>query len=148
MNDDEIRTMEYEEIGVCRFCGAAIPVPLDKREMFPDEKTEYATLHCKCDKALEYQAEVKAAKERAETLSRAHERIENLFGGGAEEYGFIPVAEKIKTFLNDLCVMLYDREIKDATVNVGGGVKAKIARTAKGKISVQRSQTATFKQEV
>lgn len=147
-HDKDFETTERKEYGVCKFCGMAVPVPLDMMEMGFDEKSDYATLHCDCAEANSFQIATERAKRREETLERAREQIEQLFGGGASDFGFAPVSDGIGELLCDIAELIYDEEIKDTTVNVPGGIKAKLGITSKGVITVFRQKTTAYKREV
>lgn len=137
-----------QDHAVCRLCGTAIPLPLDKRGETENERMEYATMHCDCPDARNYQQKVKEEKRRTETLERAARQIEQLFGTGAREFGFAPVEKEVRIFLVNTAAHVYDHLIKNVTVNLPGGAKAQVGITAKDVITVLRQQTETFKREV
>lgn len=137
-----------DDFGMCRFCGTAIPIPLHEREAEKEEKDEYATLHCDCGESRNYQDEVAAEKQRAKTLKRAEEQIEQLFGTGANTYGFEAVEPEVGGVLRELAALIYDDEVSGATLNMYGNMKAQLGKTAKGAITVLRQKTTALKREV
>ncbi|WP_258107009.1 hypothetical protein [Christensenella minuta] len=137
-----------KEFGMCKFCGTAIPVPLDLQDDPKEDKDEYATMNCSCINAENYQMKIRAKRRRKETLERASNQIEQLFGEGAREFGFEPVSSKIGGALRELSALAYDGEIEGATVNIPGNTKAAVKITSKGVITVLRQMTTAFKREV
>jgi hypothetical protein len=126
--------------GSCKFCGQMNSYPHDEHET-QDQANECATLHCNCDKARHY-------TDRKQSLKRAEEQIENLFGDGASEYGLVAVKEEIKKLMIEAATFIYDGLLKDISINVNQCVKVKISKSTKGKLTFMRSDAAVFKQEV
>ena len=137
-----------EDFGMCKFCGTAIPIPMDMQDKLKEEKDEYAAMHCLCAEAEDYEAEMRTVKKRAETLERASNQIEQLFGEGAKTFGFDPVSYEIGGALRELSALVYDGVINGATVSIPGNTKAAIGMTSKGAITVLRQMTTAFKREV
>lgn len=113
-----------------------------------EQANECATLHCACYEAKKYQAQKRAEEERRQAIKRAEEQIENLFGGGAVEYGLEPVEAEAKELMLSSAIMIYDGLIKDIAINITSCLKMKISKSAKGKLTFMRSDAAVFKQEV
>ena len=140
--------MEKEDYGKCLFCGTAIPIPLDIVEAEKEEKDDYAVMHCDCAEAEAYRARVRAEKERMETLKRAAEEIEQLFGESAADFGFGPATPRVTDVLKELSVLAYDGEIGSGKIDIPGDSKAAIGINAKGVITVMRTKTTAAKREV
>lgn len=127
------------QYAACRYCGQAIQICA--AELTAAEMEESATLSCNCDEAKAYQ-------ETLGEISNAKALVVELFGDSAVEYGFKPLAkEKVIDFLNDVIEMVGFRRIHSATVQIFGGVKAKVSRSASGKIYVERAESAKQKLE-
>jgi len=130
-------------LATCRFCGQTKVVDLD---VFPDPTAadEHVSRECGCHGAYEYRQEL----EREQSLERAKKQIEDLFGKGAPGYGLLSAIDEVKEVLFEAARLVYDFKIKDLTVSISPCVKAKVSRSAKGKIVLNRSDVAAFKQEV
>ncbi len=63
-------------------------------------------------------------------------RINELFGSGAEK----PVADDVVQLLIATVDAIEDKHMKGITVDIGHGVKAKVAKMAKESIKVERSE--------
>lgn len=147
--------MEKEDYGKCLFCGTAIPKKGSPRNsnavsfvgkrrskeaggVFAFAETEQSRL-CFDDRA---------EKERMETLKRAAEEIEQLFGESAADFGFGPATPRVTDVLKELSVLAYDGEIGSGKIDIPGDSKAAIGINAKGVITVMRTKTTAAKREV
>lgn len=116
--------------GACRFCGQQQIINIDK-ELTPAQLEEEATKQCACDDAVEY-------TRKLTQKDRARSRIEELFGEGAGEESMEPeVVQGILSFSDLIC----DKQIREASVTMIGGEKAKLKLTAKDKLKIERSKT-------
>lgn len=122
--------------GGCRFCGqiAGIEVPAEWDE---DMCNEAVTELCDCGEAEIYTGR----KKRKEKAAKA---IEDQFGTAA---GGDRVEDPVKQLLFEIADMAIEEVINSATVDIGGGVKAKIAVTAKGTVKVEKTKTEKKAQE-
>lgn len=122
--------------GGCRFCGqiAALEVPVGWTEETCDE---LATELCGCAAAQAY-----AGKKRQK--EKAMETIEEQFGGKAEK----KVGEEVVELLNDIADAVIEEKIDSGTLDIGHGMKAKIAVTAKGLVKIERTVTEKGTKEV
>ena len=78
----------------------------------------------------------------AEQIEDAQSRVNRLFGEGAEDLGFKPIAGDGAIELLERVVELIARgPISSASLNIRGQCKAKFSITSKGKIKVSRSET-------
>lgn len=135
------------EYGACQYCGQMVALP--EREYFTAaEQTESATYHCNCPEAAKYKYEKDAAIEREYALERAATHIEKMYGSGAEAYDLDSVDEIVKALMLSVATMIYDKKIKDTTINVTPELKVKISKSAKDKLIFTRSDAAVFKQEI
>lgn len=136
--------------GICKHCGQLVSVD-DITIRTEEEANEYASNHCSCPEAArEYErlaARDRAAKERDQALTRAQEQIDDLFGEGAAGYGLLEVKEEIRELMHGTATLIYDNNMKDATMNINSCVKVKISKSSKGKLIFMRSDAAVYKQE-
>lgn len=133
--------------GACQYCGQMVALP--EREYFSnEEQTESATYHCNCPEAAKYKHDKDAAMDREYALERAANHIEKLYGSGAEAYDLDSVDEIVKALMLNVAAMIYDKQIKDITINVTPELKVKISKSAKDKLIFTRSDAAVFKQEI
>lgn len=122
--------------GGCRFCGQirGLEVP---EEWDEDMCNEVATELCDCVEAEIYTR----GKKRKE---KAAEAIENQFGRAA---GRDQVEDPVKQLLLQIVDMAIEEKINSGTIDIGGGVKAKITVTTKGPVKVERIKTEKKAQE-
>lgn len=116
------------QTGTCRFCGQLGQVNA-LSEWTQEAVDEEVTCLCECEAAKEY----KKAKERK---TKAKGRITELFGPGAEK----PVALAVVDILLSTVDAIEERSMKGITVDVGQGIRAKVAKMAKESIKVERSE--------
>lgn len=92
--------------------------------------------------------EAKEERERQLKIDSAKSRIYQLFGSGAEDYGFKPIDNPNITALMERAVELIAAyEIGFMSIGVGGGQRAKLTGGTGGKITVERSQARKYKLE-
>lgn len=135
------------QYGACRFCGQVIDT-IESKFTEPEKAEEYASIRCQCPEAEMYRAQKKRAVERVRDLERAREQIDAMFGQGAVGYGMLPVLTETREYLYAGAVAIYDNKIRDITINIGEGVKVKVAKNAKDNLKISRQDTSTFSQEV
>ena len=124
------------QTGACRFCGQSGVI----HTMFgwsQEQIDEQVTLNCQCEAAQNY----KKAKERRE---KAKKRIYELFGAGAEN----PASEEVVAIMDAVVDAIENKGMKSITVDLGHGVRGKVAKMAKESIKVERSErkTQTFEE--
>lgn len=118
--------------GECRYCGQLQEVGPHPSQAAADET---ATEVCSCPSA-------RTARRTAEQIEDAQSRVNRLFGEGAEDLGFKPIAGDGAIELLERVVELIARgPISSASLNIRGQCKAKFSITSKGKIKVSRSET-------
>ena len=111
---------------VCEYCGQVMTGSND---------------FCNCPEAVE-------ERERQMKIDSAKSRIYQLFGTGAEDYGFKAVDnQNIIGIMERSVEMIAHFELRSITLGIGAGTKAKIAAGANGKIIVERSQAQKYKLE-
>ncbi|MCX4367763.1 MAG: hypothetical protein OSJ67_07245 [Clostridia bacterium] len=126
----------------CKYCGQ---VTMTDREFISKaEADEYATLHCNCNEAFEYQVEYEKKKRREESLKELKSNIDEL-----AEY-----AQKKGLEIDDnTCALIYDCGTAVIDGHVGstnisfGRMSVKIAPSKKG-IKFATSYTESMKKEV
>lgn len=119
-----------QRAGGCQFCGQMITVEVP--EGWKEEKIdELATECCKCQEAEGY-----AYKKRRK--ERAVEAILKQFGP-YQETGII--REGTMELLAEIADQVVEDKIQSGTIDIGGGLKAKISMTAKGAVKVERRKT-------
>ena len=118
--------------GACRYCGQLQEVGPHPSQAAADET---ATEVCSCPSA-------RTARRITEQIEDAQNRVNRLFGEGAEDLGFKPIAGDGAIELLERVVELIARgPISSASINIRGQCKAKFSITSKGKIKVSRSET-------
>lgn len=118
--------------GACRYCGQLQEVGPHPSQAAADET---ATEVCSCPSA-------RTARRTAEQIEDVQSRVNRLFGEGAEDLGFKPIAGDGAIELLERVVELIARgPISSASLNIRGQCKAKFSITSKGKIKVSRSET-------
>lgn len=140
------------KLSACRFCGqfrdfTGEPIP------WGTDIVEAATLRCDCTEARTYadriQRKRRARDNRLCAMESAREAIEDMLGvRAAAGYGMLSMREETKQHILDTATMVYDGYIAEATVKITPCVKIKICRDRKGKLILQRNDTAEVKQEV
>lgn len=131
-------------IGACRFCGQAQTVLAHSVE----EANEKATLSCNCEEAQRQKENIADGTRRDRCLFEAKMKIERLFGIGAEMQSKEPVSERSLEILNFTATLVYDRVIVKQTCNLTETIRAVIARTKNGNISIERKDTESEKVEI
>lgn len=124
--------------GACRFCGQARNV-IDCRS--EEEANEYATRHCNCGEAQEYQADIKKKEHRQRVLKDCASNLDDLFGRDIQE-------EKTMRMLRSAAEQVYDKVIASISVRLSYTVSVKISRNAKDNISIERKDALAQKVEI
>lgn len=143
MLTDKIADIEKREpallvqrTGACRFCGQM--ATLEAPETWSDEDIdELAVENCKCGRAGIY-AGKKKRKERAKKA------ILDQFGLYLERGA---IDETTMDLLSAVTDQVVEDKIQAGTIDIGGGLKAKISTTAKGTIKVEKVKTEKEKRE-
>lgn len=118
--------------GACKYCRQLQEVGPHPSQAAADET---ATEVCSCPSA-------RTARRTAGQIEDAQSRVNRLFGEGAEDLGFKPIAGDGAIELLERVVELIARgPISSASLNIRGQCKAKFSITSKGKIKVSRSET-------
>lgn len=132
MNELERQTLNGVE--VCPFCGQLVAVERESGETPQDA----AARVCTCIDAKQY-------RYRKKRLETANEKLENLFGEGAQELNALrPVRPEAMQLLKQLIQMLVDGQIDSAAIQCGEICKASLSLNSKGFIKVQRTEGKTF----
>ena len=131
LNEEEEKGMGKKNMtGACRFCGQQQIVNTEK-ELTGPQLEEEATRQCQCEEAVKY-------TNKLTQKDRARKRIDELFGEGAgNESMEIEVVNGIVSFSDLIC----DKQVRDITVSLVGGEKAKLKLTAKDKLKIERIKT-------
>lgn len=125
-----------QRTGACRFCGQM--ATLEAPETWSDEDIdELAVENCKCGRAGIY-AGKKKRKERAKKA------ILDQFGMYLERGA---IDETTMDLLSAVTDQVVEDKIQAGTIDIGGGLKAKISTTAKGTIKVEKVKTEKEKRE-
>ena len=118
--------------GECKYCHQLQEVGPHPSQAAADET---ATEVCSCPSA-------RTDRRIAEQIEDAQSHVNRLFGEGAEDLGFKPIAGDGAIELLERVVELIARgPISSASLNIRGQCKAKFSITSKGKIKVSRSET-------
>lgn len=140
-----------EKIGCCKFCGQIRQYD-DRMELSQEELNENAIKACSCPQAKAYTQKILDTeffdRKREDEILRGTNRISELFGVGAVQYGMESIDMEIIRVLETLLVLAIDDEIKSVSMNITAKTKASITKSAKDKVSITRTDNATFKKEV
>ncbi len=118
--------------GACRYCGQLQEVGPHPSQAAADQT---ASEVCSCPQA-------RTARRISEQIEDAQDRVNRLFGEGAEDLGFKPVAgDGVIGLLEKVVELIARGPISSASLNIRGQCKAKFSITSKGKIKVSRSET-------
>jgi hypothetical protein len=135
---DEIKKLKKEipgiittKQGTCRFCGQMTMIDA-KNTWKQDYIDEAVTEQCGCTEAKGYSF----MKERKEKTRKA---IKNKF------QKIDPEVEELLIIIGN---MIAERGIRSATIEIKGGLKAKIGITMKGLIKVERTETEKIAEEI
>lgn len=134
MEEQEPREMPEgleTQTGVCHFCGQS-GVIHTMTGWDQERVDEEVTLNCQCEAAQNY----KKAKERRE---KAKKRIYELFGAGAEN----PVSEEVVAIMDSAVDAIENKGMKSISIDLGHGIRGKVAKMAKESIKVERSEKKT-----
>ena len=134
MDEQEPREMPEgveTQTGVCCFCGQS-GIIHTMIEWDQERVNEEVTLNCQCEAAQNY----KKAKERRE---KAKKRIQELFGERAEN----PVSEEVVAIMELVVDSIENKGMKSITIDLGHGIRGKVAKMAKESIKVERSEKKT-----
>ena len=125
------KTASLEEYtGTCKFCGQ-MGTANGKAGLSETEINELITYHCGCEKAKEY------AKQK-EQIQKAKARISETFGPAAGEKALDEnIVENLVSFVD----IIAEKKTQSVTVDMGRGLKARVSRTAKDSIKVERTET-------
>lgn len=132
--------------GVCKFCGQ-LNISPEGKFIGAEEADEYASLNCNCPESEKYSMKERSRKIREDTLNRANEEIEDLYGEGCRKYGLTSIGEDIKDMIKKSAELIYDGDMKDISISVSSSTKVKISKSAKSKIQINRNDVAAFKKE-
>lgn len=138
-----MKKQEERKYGACRYCGQ---INSEEEYETQEEADEYATLHCDCGQAKLKRQEVEETnrkrEEREGVICVAHARIRELFGEEIEKRGLTSVEEELQSLMWQIAVMVYDEKVKSMTLAITPNTKAKISKTASGKLLITRADSA------
>ena len=130
--------MSVIPIGVCAYCGQVGRLN-DERFDTQEEADEYATEHCSC-------AAAQSEQRMNERIANAKEHARDIFGEGATEYGFRPVADnRIFSLLDQLIELVVRQQVNRASLIIRGECRATVSMKSKGEIEIGRSETRAYK---
>lgn len=115
----------------CRFCGQLVQLDGDC-ELTEEQAEERAAMLCKCAEAVGYQ-KIRKRKEKA------LKNISLLFGEKAAPEKRID--ESLISILEKAAEEICSENMEKISLNLWGGVKASVSKTAKGEINVERTET-------
>lgn len=124
MSNFENETVEFEESPVCQYCGQ-INLTGDV---------------CNCYGAQK-------AQRIAEQIKNAHQAIEEIFSD-EDENGNLYVGEETINILKTIAEQIAHHKIHSAAFVLPHGTRAKLSRSAKGTIKVERTKTEKEAAEV
>lgn len=122
MSNNENKKINFDDI--CPYCGQ---ISLGEE--------------CDCDGA-------KRERKIQSQIQRATDTIYELFGSDCTEIGYVPIADESIQLMLEIVKEVAYWKMYSASVHIANGVKAKISRTASGKIKIERSETKKQSLEV
>lgn len=129
------------KIGCCVYCGQANCEEIYDGCVTDDERNKVATRCCGCPDA-------ERERRISEQIENAQDRIQQLFGQGAENLDFEPFNDgELIELMNNTVSLIAKGIIKAASVQITGECRAKISLTAKDKIKVERTETMKYQLE-
>lgn len=121
-------------IPTCPYCGQILSSGTREFNSQADAD-KWAASQCNCSEAYK-------ERKRQEQIDFAKERVRQLFGEEAAEFGFEPVANtEMIDLLNDVIENIAYGRLRGATLQMKGSGKAVISTTSENKIRVKRSIT-------
>ena len=122
--------------GACPYCGQLVALEVEAET--EEEATRLAAETCSCVGA-------RRERETVQRIETAHDRINQLFGENATEYGFKPLSatEPIE-LMKDIAVLVARGVITSSVMGISGQCRAKISLTSKGEIKVERSEARSL----
>lgn len=80
--------------------------------------------------------------------SKARQAIDEIFGSLCEENEYEPVSEEEVQILKSFADKVAERKLISISALLGGGIKAKFTRGAKGAVKIERSESRKTSAEV
>ena len=124
----------------CRNCGNIAMV--DEDDLFNEEqKIDLATSNCDCEESTK-------RRKIIEEINKAKQRVIELFGEECVNLNFEPVKDiKFFRLLDDTIDMVANYKISSVSIDINGETKAKVSRSSKGKINIERAESIKYKLE-
>nr|DAE68895.1 MAG TPA: hypothetical protein [Caudoviricetes sp.] len=114
------------ETGICMYCGQVNQIEVeDSKTLTEEEKNTLATKRCTCEQAMN-------AQEQEKVVSDAERNIHDLFQKDMPE---------VEEILQKALPAVHRGEINSVTLDTKRKIKAKISKTSKGNIKVERTKT-------
>ncbi len=134
-------------VGCCRFCGMALPVPLDIRAGSADVD-EWATRHCECQEAQAYAEALRKEDDRKVIMLQAKDQLERIFGERTAVLGLLQVDDDTREMLLQMVGWVYDGKAGKITATIAGVLKVTIRISGKGGIRITRAETRGASAEI
>jgi len=112
--------------GICKYCGQAKEVFDAQSQQGVDEQ---ATAECSCEKAT-FERRKKDAKEK----------VKELFGKGAGDYGFSEASKLECALIEDTALKVLQGDVRKANYDIACGDKVSIKENADGKVVINRTR--------
>lgn len=114
------------ETGIYMYCGQVNQIEVeDGKTLTEEEKNKLATKRCTCEQAM-------SAQEQEKVVSDAERNISDLFQKDMPE---------VEEILQKALPAVHRGEINSVTLDTKRKIKAKISKTSKGNIKVERTKT-------
>lgn len=139
--------MEFNKGNYCRFCGQTVIMEFEYEGS--RNREERIKLLCNCPEAKAYQEEYKFEEEMARArevnLKKAYEDINQLFGN---EEDATAAARQSICYMQELSILVYDKLMLKATVELPGNIKAILKMNTKGSLVIERQDKSSMKIEI
>ncbi|GKH47092.1 hypothetical protein [Anaerotruncus massiliensis (ex Togo et al. 2019)] len=137
--------------GACRYCGQ-VREGLSENLYLRSDLDEAATCMCGCAEARAYVSRKRGEEERVirrkSALELAEDTVDMLFGEDAPGRGALPMNADVRRCILDAAMLVYDGRMRSANITVIPGVKVKITKSTKDVLYIERSDSASWKEEV
>ncbi|MFV0351206.1 MAG: hypothetical protein ACK5JF_02695 [Oscillospiraceae bacterium] len=139
----EIRN--WPTYGTCRFCGQ---IQTQNGYATQEAADEGITRYCKCIAAQQYRRQMDAEEHRTEALREAAERIDLLFGEGAEFCGDDYCMPCVIQVILDAAANVYDGTMLSAKIKINGSMQADVSKGASGNLKIKRKNSGETTVEI
>lgn len=137
---------EHPKFGYCRYCGGGVMLPAKLAAMGGMAPDEWATRHCKCDRARRYKDAIDGEQHRKDNIEAGVTKVNEIFAPA--EYATSSVSAPALSTLRTAVGLVYDNFVVQFTAKLTHNITATIKKNAKGNLSIERKDTTAEKAEI